>query len=321
MQQIIPKPEKNYLVMVKCFTYNQEKYIEDALKGFVMQKTNFPFVCLVVDDCSTDNTASIIKKYEAEYPEIIKGVYLTENHRSKGKPKYPYLEPWINSSKYIAICEGDDYWTNPKKLQKQVDYLEIHPKCGLVWAKAKCYHQEKGEFKGTTGTYMNGYYDMFIHYSISPLTVMYRKSILPSYWEFRKGQHFMMGDSPLFLYIAHNHDIHFMDEIVGVYRILRNSASHGDTYEKKVRFKNGTFEVVKFFYAKYGHPDFKQLESIHYSYLFNYAFNDARYQTAKDIYKQISYPSTIIRFKRIIASLPIIRDLYFLLFHKIIKKY
>lgn len=309
------------LVSIKCFVYNQAPYLRQCLDGFVMQKTNFAFEAIVHDDASTDNSAEIIREYAEKYPNIIKPILETENQYSKHDGT---LESILNESckgQYIAVCEGDDYWTDPYKLQKQVDYLESHPECGLVWAKAKCFYQEKNKFCGTTGAFMSGYYDMLVNYSIAPLTVMYPCSLLPSYREFVKGQNFLMGDSPLFLYIAHNYDIHFMDEIVGVYRVLRNSACHSDSYEKKVRFKNGTFEVVKFYYVKYGHPNFKQLESIHYSYLFNTAFNYARYKTAEEIYKLIAYPNVKIRIKRIIASLPIVRDFYYILFHKIIKKY
>lgn len=308
--------KNNPLVSIRCLVYNHGPYLRQCLDGFVMQKTDFAFEAIVHDDASTDNSAAIIREYAEKYPDIIKPIYESENQYRKGTIGKIMDHAVSPSSKYIAICEGDDYWTDSLKLQKQVDYLERHPKCGLVWAKARCYIQEKDEFKGTTGTYMKDYYDMFINYSIAPLTTMYRNSILPPYNEFIKGQHFMMGDSPLFLYIAHNHDIHFMDEIVGVYRVLRNSACHSDSYEKMVRFKNGTFEVVKFYYEKYGHPNFKQLESIHYSYLFNYAYNDARYDTAKEIYKQIPYPNLKIKIKRIILSSRILRNVYHYLYHK-----
>ena len=338
-----------YLVRVSCMTYNHAPYIIDAMNGFCKQQTYFPYICTIFDDKSTDGEQGVIRNYLDENfimnDDRIKirketddyvliytrhktnnncffAVYfLKYNHYSIRKAKSPYLKDLEDSAKYIALCEGDDYWTNPLKLQKQVDYLDGHPKCGLVWAKARCYYQNKGKFKGTTGHYMSGYYDMFVNYSIDPLTTMYRKTAIEGYSVFVKGQKWLLGDAPLFLYIAHDHDVHFMDEIVGVYRVLNESASHSMSYEKRVRFKNSTFDVVKFFCEKYGHPNFKQLESIHYSYLFNYAFNDGRYQTAKEVYKQIAFPNVKIRIKRIIASLPIVRNLYYILFHKIIKKY
>lgn len=115
------------LVLILCMTYNHEHYLEDALKGFVMQKTDFPFVAVVIDDASTDGTAVLLKKYEEQYPDIIKAVYLSENHYSIGKSKLPYYKKWKDMAKYIAICEGDDCWTDPLKLQMQVDILEKNP--------------------------------------------------------------------------------------------------------------------------------------------------------------------------------------------------
>lgn len=128
----IPMPQQDYMVVVQCSTYNHEKYIEDALKGFVMQKTNFSFCALVTDDCSTDGTADIIKKYAAEYPDIIIPILLGENHMQHKKSRDPYIGPWHKRAKYFAICEGDDYWTDPMKLQKQVDFLEEHNEYGFV---------------------------------------------------------------------------------------------------------------------------------------------------------------------------------------------
>lgn len=114
------------LVTIFCQTYNQESYISDALEGFVSQKCDFPFEVLVHDDASTDSTPSIIKQYENNYPNIIYGIYQTENQFSKGvniteKHLYP-----IARGSYFALCEGDDFWIDPLKLQKQVDAIRKH---------------------------------------------------------------------------------------------------------------------------------------------------------------------------------------------------
>lgn len=133
-KQVVIQPTQDYKVVIKCFTYNQERFIEDTLKGFVKQKANFPFCALVVDDCSTDSTASIIRRYEEEYPEIIKGVYLQENYYSQKKKKNPLLQPWFDSAEYIALCEGDDFWTDPSKLQRQVDIMDADKNIGFVYS-------------------------------------------------------------------------------------------------------------------------------------------------------------------------------------------
>ena len=128
--------QKKILVSVLCLAYNHEKFIRQALEGFVMQKTNFGFEVLINDDASTDNTAKIIKEYEEKYPDIIKPVYQTENQYSQGKPiMKTHLFPKAQG-KYFAICEGDDYWTDPLKLQKQVDFLENNSEYAICVHKA-----------------------------------------------------------------------------------------------------------------------------------------------------------------------------------------
>ena len=115
------------VVSVICNAYNHEEYIRDALDSFIMQKTNFKFEVLVHDDASTDRTADIIREYEKKYPDIIKPIYQTENQYSKGKGLVGKIQHARVKGKYIAICEGDDYWTDPHKLQKQFDAMEKHP--------------------------------------------------------------------------------------------------------------------------------------------------------------------------------------------------
>lgn len=119
------------LLSVLCITYNHAPYIEDALNSFLMQETNFPFEIIVHDDASTDGNQAIIKKYEEKYPRLIRAVYQKENQYSKGRRALGFFQGMSNA-RYLAVCEGDDYWLDPKKLQKQVDYLEKHPECVIT---------------------------------------------------------------------------------------------------------------------------------------------------------------------------------------------
>ena len=131
-------------VSITCITYNQHKYISQAIESFLMQKTNFKYEILIHDDASTDGTTEILKEYEKKYPDIIKVVYQTENQYSKGiKIMQTFLYP-LCQGKYIAFCEGDDYWTDPNKLQKQYDHMEAHPDCSM------CVHASN-EVKADTG--------------------------------------------------------------------------------------------------------------------------------------------------------------------------
>lgn len=114
------------LVSILCNTYNHENYIADAIEGFLSQKTNYKYEILIHDDASTDRTAEIIREYELKYPDLIKPIYQKENQYSKGID-VSEINNARATGKYFAICEGDDYWTDPNKLQKQVDFLEEHP--------------------------------------------------------------------------------------------------------------------------------------------------------------------------------------------------
>lgn len=121
--------EEQIQVSVICNAYNHERYIRDALDSFLMQKTDFVYEILVHDDASTDHTADIIREYEEKYPDIVKPIYQTENQYAKGV--LTYFQYPRAKGKYYAFCEGDDYWTDPLKLQKQFDVLEAHPEVDM----------------------------------------------------------------------------------------------------------------------------------------------------------------------------------------------
>ena len=131
------------LVSIVCDTYNHGPYIRRALDSFLSQKTEFPFEIIVHDDASSDGTADIIRAYETEHPELFRCVYRAENiYRTDPKILEHYVFP-LARGKYIAICEGDDYWTSPDKLQKQVSYMEAHPECTLCVCAAELVDPEE----------------------------------------------------------------------------------------------------------------------------------------------------------------------------------
>lgn len=120
------RTDNDIMVSICCLVYNHEPYLRQCFDGFIMQKTTFPIEILVHDDASTDHSADIIREYTAKYPDLFKPIYQTENQYSKGvSVSATYQIPRVKG-KYIAFCEGDDYWTDPLKLQKQVDFLEGH---------------------------------------------------------------------------------------------------------------------------------------------------------------------------------------------------
>ena len=135
------------LVSIRCLVYNHEPYLRQCLDGFVMQKTNFPFEAIVHDDASTDGSAAIIREYAEKYPDIIKPVFETENQWGKGTISKTMDAAMHPNSKYIATCEGDDYWTDPYKLQLQIDFLETHPDYSFSVHDFKVYEEVNQKFR------------------------------------------------------------------------------------------------------------------------------------------------------------------------------
>lgn len=226
------------LVSISCITYQHAPYIRQCLDGFLMQKTDFAFEVLIHDDASTDGTAEIIKEYEAKYPDIIKPIYQTENQWVKGRRGSRTFNFPRAKGKYIALCEGDDYWTDPLKLQKQVDFLEGNEEYGMVYTSFNTVDEfgdnlildfyNKSIFKSFSG-------DVFLELLkgnfILTLTTLFRKEIVMS--EFNNKNYFF--DYLLFLNAAGMSKVHFCDIKSGNYRINQNGAirSRNEEYLKK----------------------------------------------------------------------------------------
>ena len=242
------------MVSISCFAYNQEPYIRQCLEGFVMQRTNFRFEAIVHDDASTDGTAAIIREYAEKYPDIIKPIYETENQYSKYDGSLNRIMNAHMHGKYIAICEGDDYWTDPLKLQKQVDFLEANPEYGMVYGRAKNFYQEKNCFGKTWGGNYTSFDDLFKKNTIPTLTALYREDLYMQYLKEVKPseQNWMMGDYPMWLWFAHESVVAFMPEVVGVYRVLSNSASHSSAWNRIMAFNRSGLEIQKFYNHFFG---------------------------------------------------------------------
>jgi glycosyltransferase involved in cell wall biosynthesis len=129
------------LLSIVCPTYNQVGFITQTLDSFLAQKTNFPFEILINDDCSKDGTTQIVESYVQRFPGIVRPFYHSENQYSQGRPCTPGIFKHARG-KYIAFCEGDDYWTDPLKLQIQVDFLESHPDYVITYHDAMSFDSE-----------------------------------------------------------------------------------------------------------------------------------------------------------------------------------
>ncbi|KAA6338333.1 putative glycosyltransferase EpsE [termite gut metagenome] len=243
------------IVSICCITYNHEPYIRQCLEGFMTQKTSFLFEVLIHDDASTDGTADIIHEYESKYPDIIKPIYQKENQYSKGvRISWVFNFPRAKG-KYIALCEGDDYWIDPLKLQKQVDFLENNPEYGMVYSLAKIFVEKKQCFrKKLFGTPPKETFRELLYGNVIPtLSVVCKKQYIDSYIDeiFPYAEKWKMGDYPLWLYISKHSKIRCLDEITGVYRHLFLSMSHFNSFEKEREFWNSYYEIKYFFIEKY----------------------------------------------------------------------
>lgn len=205
------------LVTVICTTYNQEKYIKQALDGFVMQKTDFAVEVLIHDDASTDKTTDIIQDYTKKHSNMLKPIFGTKNRYSKGD--YSFINEMFRSAKgkYIAYCEGDDYWTDPKKLQIQVDFLESHPDHALCFHPVRVFFEEKEEPDEVypEKKYKNRFRvrELIKWNFIQTNSVMYRKQDY-SYL----ADNVLPGDWYLHLYHAQFGEIGFIERIMAAYR-------------------------------------------------------------------------------------------------------
>lgn len=145
---------KTPLVSICSITYNHAPFIRQCLDGFLMQQCNFPIEIIINDDCSTDGTTEIIREYAEKYPDTIFPIFHEENQYSKGEncifQKFVFPKA---RGKYIALCEGDDYWTAPLKLQKQVDFLESHPDYSMCCHRAKILYEDG--LSGGHNTYLH----------------------------------------------------------------------------------------------------------------------------------------------------------------------
>lgn len=221
MDRKLESNNQSPIVSICCTTYNHAKFIRQCLDGFVHQKTNFPIEVLIHDDASTDGTQDVIREYEEKYPDIIKPIYQKENQYSKGVP-ISLTYNWSRAKgKYIAICEGDDYWTDPYKLQKQVDFLESNPDYVMCSHRFNQYIQEKGLLEEEQDNDFEGAdYDLKNliggKWMTQTLTVMYRRSALDLK---RYAAYGMSMDMILFYELLRNGKGYCFPDIMAVYRL------------------------------------------------------------------------------------------------------
>ena len=262
------------MVSVCCMTYNQEKYIRRCLDSLLNQECSFQYEIIVHDDASTDGTSKIVKEYYEKYSEIIKPILQKENQYSKGIiiPANIIMQP---KGKYFAICEGDDYWTDSHKLEKQVAAMEQNSSCHL------CLHSVQGinedetpngivypNFKLDTGV-LSGkrLLDLICtnEYVFQTTSYFMRTDELREYFNnlpvFRKVS--ATGDTPYLLYFSTLGDVYYISDTMSCYRhtdLEHNprKAKYVNTEEKIVAHYNKQIQMMEEF-DKYTSGKFHKL--------------------------------------------------------------
>ncbi len=232
------------MVSICCITYNHEKYITDAIDSFLMQKTDFPYEILIHDDASTDSTPDIIRSYENKYPNIIKAIYQSENQYSqKIKIFGKYLFP-LARGKYIALCEGDDYWIDKNKLQLQVNYMQNHPSCSLCFHAAKVVTRNQKSIHALRPYTHNILCDtemVILQPSNYPTaSILFPAKFVKNTPDFYNNA--PVGDVPLHLFLTHQGYAYYFDQYLSAYRTgveisWSSSMRTGDVTENIQKFR------------------------------------------------------------------------------------
>ena len=233
------KKEEPILVAIHCLVYNHEPYLRDCFEGFVMQKTKFRFAAIVHEDCSTDNSAAIIREYAEKYPDIIKPIFETENQWSKHDGSLDRIMSdaiAATGAKYIAMCEGDDYWTDPYKLQKQVDILETDEtlmmcctNCSVVDNHSQMIHPVRPE--AVVKDNKEGRYslrDFFKdNHQYPTASVVYRNTHIKEVRsKHAHTENAFLGDWTMWICLLIYGDIYFLNEVTCAYRVNPTSVTH-----------------------------------------------------------------------------------------------
>ncbi len=241
------------LVSIVCITYNHEKYIRQCLDGILSQRTTFPFEIIVSDDCSTDSTREIIEEYlQTNEGRLIRDVSPENN--------LGVIRNWRHvhenaNGKYIAYCEGDDYWISPDKLQKQVDFLETHPDCGL------CVTDFKYQFDTNTSLFPsseenrdryrpNSFFEhLFAAGYIGPMTWVYRNDVFRIFDY--SNPYILDATLALSLDFFAVSKVHYLDDVTAVYRIHNNSVTNQFDPIKEFIYSKGVFSIQLEYALKY----------------------------------------------------------------------
>lgn len=319
-----------FKVLAFCMTYNHSSFILDALNGFCMQETDFPYLCIIMDDASTDNIQEVLNRYLEEHFDqddrsearneeteaftmsfarhktnrncYFAVYYLKENHFQKRKNKLPYWDVWRNNARYVATCEGDDYWIAHDKLQRQIDFLESHPDYTMACNRTKLYSFWRKKFIGESYCYDKSQTvdpkDVIRRTGlfISTCSMVYRPNIMdnmPSYWK-----QCLVGDYPLQIMCAMKGKVYYFNDIMSVYRVENaHSWMGGQKWlgfsEPRMRVIMSRIRMFEGFANDF--PEYKQVFQDKISDEVNRNIPNRHVSSKEDLNKFLDYFSDIIK--------------------------
>ena len=225
------------LVDINLITYNHEKFVARAIESVLEQQANFAYRLIIGDDCSTDNTQSIIRSYAQQYPERIQTLLALE-HRGLGRQDRIGLQVLrLSTAKYIALLDGDDYWTDRQKLQKQVNALEQDPDSAICFHDVRVFYEDGSRETGNSGSPSQKNIftleDLLVDNFMQTCSVMFRNNLirkLPNWY--RKS---IIGDWPLHVMVAQYGKIRYLDEVMAAYRIHRSGVWSAELSASKLK--------------------------------------------------------------------------------------
>lgn len=302
------------MVSVCCLVYNHEKYLRKCLDGFIMQKTNFKFEVLIHDDASIDNSAEIIREYEKKYPDIIKPIYQKENQYSKGvKINWEYQYPRAKG-KYIALCEGDDCWSDENKLQIQFDTMEAEKTAAMSVHTVRCIMEN--------GKLTNRYFPRNIIDKAVLKPCEFMKIIQWDTYPFQTSSYFIrstyihslindkpefvrianVGDIPLMLYMVTKGDIIYIDKVMSYYRLnsIGSYNSRLNSYEKIIDHNKHMIRIYKLFNkcSGYRFNEYMQCGILNYEFTIDSIRDDHKSLVQK-------------KYRKVVKNLPLKRKIHY----------
>jgi len=248
------------LVSVNMVTYNHELYIAQAIEGVVQQKTDFAFELVIGEDCSTDRTRDVVHTYRDKHPDIIR---LVTSEKNVGAHKNYHRVVKACRGKYIAYCDGDDFWHRMDKIQRQVEYLENHPECGIVYSDYDKYHVESGlRIKGCLNSQLKQkpheptVVDILSGKTgILTCTVMARRDMVEQVMDadpyLHQSNTFLMSDTQLWAELSLLSQVHYFDASFATHQLIPESATQSSDVGKKLEFWASNSEMCLYLCKKH----------------------------------------------------------------------